>query len=183
MISARPPLIQLLVAKGVTYRAVRAVDCLRPGRLFCSWKAHKFSANTMKLPDIYADWRIVAGVALIVLGAFNWEIGRDRTQEYSRIVAATPDVTADEAYRSFEDLDPRTDGAVLAPFTDAQRQVSYATARMDFYHATFLTGQALVLAGVVLTLAGFIVLIRRDSRHMHRRMRLGPTFGGNGPPL
>jgi len=137
----------------------------------------------MKLPDIYADWRIVAGVALIVLGAFNWEIGRDRTQEYSRIVAATPDVTADEAYRSFEDLDPRTDGAVLAPFTDAQRQVSYATARMDFYHATFLTGQALVLAGVVLTLAGFIVLIRRDSRHMHRRMRLGPTFGGNGPPL
>ena len=38
------------------------------------------------------------------------------------------------------------DREVLAPFTNAQRKVSYATARMDFYHATFLTGQALVLA-------------------------------------
>ena len=67
-----------------------------------------------------------------------------------------------------------------APFTNAQRKVSYATARMDFYHATFLTGQALVLAGVVLTLVGFIVIIQRDNRHVHRRLRA--TLGGNAPP-
>jgi uncharacterized membrane protein len=134
----------------------------------------------MKLPDVYTDWRIMAGLALIVLGAFNWEIGRARTQEYSRIVVGTTDVAADEAYRSFDELDPRTDREVLAPFTNAQRQVSYATARMDFYHATFLTGQALVLAGVVLTLVGFIVIIQRDNRHVHRRLRA--TLGGNAPP-
>jgi uncharacterized membrane protein len=134
----------------------------------------------MKLPDVYTDWRIVAGFALIVLGTVNWAIGRVRTQEYSRIVAGTADVSADEAYRSFDELDPRTDGAVLAPFTNAQRRVSYATARMDFYHATFLTGQALVLAGVVLTLLGFIVIIQRDNRHVHRRLRA--TLGGNAPP-
>ncbi|HVA39551.1 MAG TPA: hypothetical protein VNF49_02720 [Candidatus Binataceae bacterium] len=134
----------------------------------------------MKLPDVYTDWRIMAGLALIVLGAVNWVVGLDRTQEYSRIVARTPDVAADEAYRSFDELDPRTDGAVLAPFTTEQRRVSYATARMDFYHATFLTGQALVLAGVVLTLVGFIVIIQRDSRHANRRLRARPS--GPAPP-
>lgn len=134
----------------------------------------------MKLRDVYTDWRIVAGFALIVLGTVNWAIGRARTQEYSRIIAGTADVAADEAYRSFDELDPRTDGAVLAPFTNSQRQVSYATARMDFYHATFLTGQALVLAGIVLTLVGFIVIIQRDNRHVHRRLRA--TLSGNAPP-
>ncbi|MGH7915808.1 MAG: hypothetical protein ACREPW_14350 [Candidatus Binataceae bacterium] len=134
----------------------------------------------MKLPEVYTDWRIVAGFALIVLGTVNWAIGRARTQEYSRIVVGTTDVTADEAYRSFDELDPHTDGAVLAPFTNSQRRVSYATARMDFYHATFLTGQALVLAGIVLTLVGFILIIQRDNRHVHRRLRT--TLGGNAPP-
>jgi len=116
----------------------------------------------------------------MLLGTVNWAIGCARTQEYSRIVVGHADVTADEAYRSFDELDPHTDGAVLAPFSNSQRQVSYATARMDFYHATFLTGQALVLAGVVLTLLGFIVIIQRDNRHVHRRMRT--TLGGNAPP-
>jgi uncharacterized membrane protein len=134
----------------------------------------------MKLPDLYSDWRIVGGFALILLGSVNWALGRARTQEYSRIVVAHSNVAADEAYRSFDELDPRTDRAVLAPFTDAQRQVSYATARMDFYHATFLTGQALVLAGIVLTLVGFIAIIQRDSRHVHRRVRTSP--GGNAAP-
>lgn len=134
----------------------------------------------MKLPEIYSDWRIVAGLALIVLGTVNWAIGRARTEEYSRIVVGHEDVAADEAYRSFDDLDPRTDGAVLAPFTNAQRQVSYATARMDFYHATFLTGQALVLAGIALTLLGFIVIIQRDNRHVHRRIHR--AMDANAPP-
>ncbi len=134
----------------------------------------------MKLPDFYTDWRIVAGFALIVLGAANWVAGRIRTQEYGRIIAATSVVAADESYRSFDELDPRSDGAVLAPFTNAQRRLSYATARMDFYHAAFLTGQALVLAGVGLMLIGFIAIIQRDNRHIHRRLRA--SLSGNAPP-
>lgn len=134
----------------------------------------------MKLPDFYTDWRIVAGFALIVLGTANWVTGRIRTQEYGRIIAATSVVAADASYRSFDELDPRSDGAVLAPFTNAQRRLSYATARMDFYHAAFLTGQALVLAGVVLMLIGFIAIIQRDNRHIHRRLRA--SLSGNAPP-
>jgi hypothetical protein len=134
----------------------------------------------MKLADVYTEWRVVAGVALIVLGAVNWGIGLDRTQQYSHILAQIPKVGADQAYRSFDELDARSDSAVLAPFSSEQRRVSYATARMDFYHATYLTGQALVMAGVVLALVGFIVLIQRDSRRASQRLR--GTIGGNAPP-
>jgi tellurite resistance protein TehA-like permease len=40
---------------------------------------------------------------------------------------------------------------------------------VDFYHATFLTGQVLVLAGVLLALIGFISVIQRDARSSLRR--------------
>jgi hypothetical protein len=131
----------------------------------------------MILPDVYRDWRIVFGLALVLLGAGNWIVGRARTEQYSKIIAAQSDTSADQAYRSFDELDS---SAVLEPFNSEQRRVSYATARMDFYHATFLTGRALVLAGVALMLFGFIVIIQRDNRHVHRRLRA--TLGGNAPP-
>ena len=119
----------------------------------------------MKLPDAYHDWRVVLGVALILLGSGNWMVGRLRTQQYSQIIASARPASPDDAYRSFDDLDS-TANAVLEPFTDDQRRVSYATARMDFYHATFLTGYVLVMTGLVVTFFGFLGLIRRDTRRV-----------------
>jgi hypothetical protein len=40
---------------------------------------------------------------------------------------------------------------------------------MDFYHAAFLTGRAMVLLGVLFTLLGFISVIQQDSRRAFRR--------------
>jgi uncharacterized membrane protein len=124
----------------------------------------------MKLPDIYTDWKIVIGLALIMLGAGNWVIGLARTQTYSRIIVAhqRPAAVATD-YRSFDELDAGAGGAVLEPLTAEQRQASYATARMDFYHAAFLAGRAMVLVGVMLTLLGFIGVIQNDSRRAFRR--------------
>jgi hypothetical protein len=125
----------------------------------------------MKLPDLYTDWKIVLGLGLIVLGAGNWVIGRQRTQIYSRMIVAhqQPSAAATD-YRSFDELDESAGGAaVLAPLTAEQRQASYATARMDFYHAAFLAGRAMVLLGVLLTLLGFISVIQQDSRRAFRR--------------
>jgi hypothetical protein len=48
--------------------------------------------------------------------------------------------------------------------------VSYATARMDFYHVTFLSGQAMVIVGLLLTFIGFINVIQRDTRRSIRRI-------------
>ncbi|MGH7934631.1 MAG: hypothetical protein ACREQN_15930 [Candidatus Binataceae bacterium] len=134
----------------------------------------------MKLPDLYRDWRLVAGLALVALGVGNLIVGGVRTQLYSEIVAHESDITsADEAYRSFDELDSGA-GAVLEPFNAEQRRVSYATARMDFYHATYLAGRVLVIIGVLLTLIGFIALIQNDARRARNRMSVGP--GIHSPP-
>jgi hypothetical protein len=124
----------------------------------------------MKLPDIYTDWKIVVGLGLITLGAANWIIGVERTQIYSRmIVAHQQPAAAATDYRSFDELDAGAGGAVLEPLTAEQRQASYATARMDFYHAAFLAGRVMVLLGVLFTLLGFISVIQQDSRRAFRR--------------
>lgn len=134
----------------------------------------------MKLPDVYHDWVAVLGIAFILLGTGNWIVGRIRTEQYSRIIASRPEISADEAYRSFDELDSGAD-AVLEPFTSEQRRFSYATARMDFYHATFLTGYALVLVGLVFTFFGFLRLIRRDARRAVGRLGLHAS-GHTGTP-
>jgi uncharacterized membrane protein len=123
----------------------------------------------MKLPDVYTDWKIVIGFALIVLGAANWVIGIERTQMYSRMVAARAHNSSATDYFSFDELDDGAGGAVLEPLNAQQRKASYATARMDFYHAAFLTGRVMVMLGLLCTLLGFISVIQQDSRRAFRR--------------
>ncbi|HVA82249.1 MAG TPA: hypothetical protein VNF29_15080 [Candidatus Binataceae bacterium] len=132
----------------------------------------------MKLQDLYTDWRVAAGIALACLGAGNWIIGLNRTQQYSQIIASSPNVAAGSDYRSFDELDASAGGAVLEPLTARERAVSYATARMDFYHATFLTGQMLVLAALLVIFWGVIAVIQNDTR---RALRLA-ALAGNAPP-
>jgi hypothetical protein len=123
----------------------------------------------VKLPDVYKDWRVIAGLALVALGAGNWMVGLTRTRHASAMIAHTAGAAPGSDYRSFDEID--STGAVLKPFTEEQAKVSYATARMDFYHATFLTGQAMVIVGLLLTLVGFITVIQRDTRRTLRRLR------------
>lgn len=125
---------------------------------------------------MYRDWRIVGGLALAVLGAGNWVVGLHKTQEASEMIARASNVAPSSDYRSFDELDSGA-GAVLKPFTREEERVSYATARMDFYHVTFLTGQVLVVAGAIVLLIGFINLIQRDTRHMLRRIEDAPQSG------
>jgi hypothetical protein len=132
----------------------------------------------MKLPDIYTDWRIVAGLALMILGAGNWIIGFHRTQQYSEMIAASAHSATGNDYRSFDELDAGTGVAVLEPLTSERRKVSYATARMDFYHATFITGQVMVVIGLMVSLWGFIAVIQSDTRNALRRAALGPPPEG-----
>ncbi len=114
----------------------------------------------MKLPDIYTDWKIVVGLGLIMLGAANWIIGVERTQIYSRMIVAHQQPATATDYRSFDELDAGAGGAVLEPLTAQQRQASYATARMDFYHSAFLAGRVMVLLG---RSRNFARLHQRDS--------------------
>jgi hypothetical protein len=127
----------------------------------------------MKLPEVYSDWRVVFGLALLLLGVGNWVVGWEKAQLYGQIVASEwKDASSgSEPWRSYDELgsDPN---AALAPLTAEQREVSYARARMDFYHATFLTGRVLVLFGLFFTCLGFLHLIRNDSRRAVTRLNL-----------
>jgi hypothetical protein len=133
----------------------------------------------MKLPDLYRDWRVVAGIALMALGAGNWIIGLSRTQQWSRMIVLSSRSSPFADYHSFDELDAGTGVAVLEPLTSEERQVSYATARMDFYHATFITGQVMVTVGLLITLWGVIAAIQSDTRRMVRAAGpRGPDIGG-----
>src|SRR5579871_2906233 len=124
----------------------------------------------MKPPELYGDWRVVAGVVLILLGIGNWLVGLNGIVQYRRMVVASPPRA--ELYRNFDELDARTDGAVLAPLTQDERTISYAAAQMDFYHAVYLTGCILFALGLLITLLSFISVIRRDAREaLQRRSR------------
>jgi hypothetical protein len=122
----------------------------------------------VKLPDVYRDWRIMAGLMLAFLGAGNWLVGLNRTRIASQMIAQAAHTSPSNDYRSFDEVDSA--GAVLKPFTEEGARVSYATARMDFYHVTFLSGQVMVIVGLIVTLIGFINVIQRDTRRSIRRI-------------
>ncbi len=123
----------------------------------------------MKIPDVYRDWRIVFGLALMLLGAGNWIVGWQKTQLYGQLIASGFRDHTDSSAPGFDDLEANA-GDVLQPFTTPQREVSYARARMDFYHATFLTGRILTVTGLIVMLLGFLSVIRRDARRTVRRV-------------
>jgi hypothetical protein len=127
----------------------------------------------MKLPDVYSDWRVVFGIALLVLGIGNWVVGWEKVQQYAQIAAteSKSDGQGRESYRSFDELGSDPSDA-LAPLTAEQREVSFARARMDFYHATFMTGRFLVSFGLVFSCIGFLSLIRKDTRRAVTRLNL-----------
>lgn len=110
----------------------------------------------------------MAGLMLVFLGAGNWIIGLNKARLASQMIAQAAHTSPSSDYRSFDEVDSA--GAVLKPFTEEEARVSYATARMDFYHVTFLSGQAMVIVGLVLTLIGFINVIQRDTRRSIRRL-------------
>jgi hypothetical protein len=110
----------------------------------------------------------MAGLVLIFLGAGNWIVGLNKARAASQMIAQATHTSPSSDYRSFDEIDSA--GAVLQPFTEEEARVSYATARMDFYHVTFLSGQAMVMVGLILTLVGFINVIQRDTRRSIRRL-------------
>jgi hypothetical protein len=124
----------------------------------------------VKPPDLYTDGWLIGGLILMLLGAGNWVVGLTKTEQYSRVLAHASQNHVDQSYLSFEELDEHTDNTVLAPLTQQERNLSFANARMDFYHATFLTGQILFALGLLSTMVAFIAVIRRDTR---RAMRTG----------
>src|ERR1700689_422507 len=142
--------------------------------LYCGHAGHIVGAvQRMKLPDVYSDWRVVFGLALLILGIGNWVVGWEKAQLYAQLAAteSKSDGHGEPSYRSFDELGSDPSGA-LAPLTAEEREVSFARARMDFYHATFLTGRILVSFGLLFSCVGFLGLIRNDGSRAVTRLNL-----------
>ena len=116
----------------------------------------------MKLPQLYGEWRVMAGLVLLLLGTGNWLVGLSGVRQYRRMVLAKSSPST-ELYRNFDELDAHSGAAVLAPLTQEQRTAAYAAAQMDFYHAVYLIGCLLFGVGLMMTLMAFIRAIRRDA--------------------
>src|SRR2546426_384789 len=61
----------------------------------------------MKIPDVYRDWRIMFGLALMLLGAGHWIVGWQKNQLYGRLLAHEGRTRPDSPRRGFA---PRSDG-------------------------------------------------------------------------
>lgn len=134
-------------------------------------------AATVKPPDLYKDWVVLSGLTLMLIGTGNWLVGFQRAQQYSQMIALTSQAGVDEGYRSFDELDAGSDRAVLEPFVAEQRRVSYATAHLEFYRASFETGRVLFLLGVIVSLIGFLGVLRRDAKSAVTRLSMLRTPG------
>lgn len=125
-------------------------------------------SDRMKLPDIYRDWRVVTGVALLFLGAGNWWVGFTRAQLSSQIIAQAANAIPSSG--GLDEIGSGGNGAVLKPLNPQVERLSYARARMDFYHATYMSGQVIVILGLLVTLWGVIGVIRQDTGRALRRL-------------
>jgi hypothetical protein len=103
----------------------------------------------------------------MAIGAADWTIGLARSQHFVHLLAGTRRIDAEKAYRHFEELDAGAGSAVLAPLSAEQKRVSYATARLDFYHAMLWAGEGMVLAGLFFALVGLGLRLRTERRNFY----------------
>jgi hypothetical protein len=128
--------------------------------------------NGVKLRDLYTDWRLAAGIVLIVTGAANWGAGFVGTEQYRQPPSVASDTQNEDVFGGFEGLDDISNRAVLTPLTDRQRRASINSAQMDFFHAMFVVGEVIFVAGVVFTLAALLAALRREAKSaMSRTLR------------
>jgi hypothetical protein len=138
----------------------------------------QFIFNAVKLPELYSDWRLVTGLVLIIMGAVNWGVGFIGTEQYRQPPSVASETQSEDISSVFDGLDDSSNRAVLTPLVDRQRKVSINSAQMDFFHAVFLVGQALFVAGLVITLATLLATFHRDAKNaMSRAFRANLSNG------
>src|SRR5579862_4461181 len=90
----------------------------RRSRARCFPRHRAIFSIVVKLPDVYRDWRIVAGLVLAFVGAGNWIVGLNRTRVASQMIAQAKSTSPSTDYRSFDEVD--STASVLQPFTEEE---------------------------------------------------------------
>jgi hypothetical protein len=128
----------------------------------------------MKPRELYSSRLMVAGLVCLILGIGNWTVGAIETSKYQALLHKTARTGLEETYRSFQELDHQKNEEVLRRINDDREKFNAARVKLNFFYIVLVGGRLLFLGGVLFMLAGFVRLIRRDSRMKLNRLAALP---------
>jgi len=107
---------------------------------------------------------LITGVALLVLGAGNVLIGKQKLDQYQRVVAEG------QARGYFPDAGGAN--TILRPLDEEGERYNIGRAKVDLYHVVLSGGLLMLALGTILTIAALVRLhVRRNGTRT-----LGDTF-------
>jgi hypothetical protein len=124
----------------------------------------------MKPRELYSSRLMVVGLVCLVLGIGNWTVGAIETSKYQALLYKTARTGLEETYRSFQELDHQKNEEVLRRINDDREKFNAARVKLNFFYIVLVGGRLLFLGGALFMLAGFVRLIRRDSRIKLKRL-------------
>jgi hypothetical protein len=128
----------------------------------------------MKPRELYSSRLMVVGFVCLVLGIGNWTVGAIETSKYQALLYKTARTGLEETYRSFQELDHQKNEEVLRRINDDREKFNAARVKLNFFYVVLVGGRLLFLGGTLFMLAGFVRLIRRDSRMKLTRLSALP---------
>jgi hypothetical protein len=128
----------------------------------------------MKPRELYSSHLMVVGLVCLVLGIGNWTVGAIETSKYQALLYKTARTGLEETYRSFQELDHQKNEEVLRRINDDREKFNAARVKLNFFYIVLVGGRLLFLGGALFMLAGFVRLIRRDSRMKLKRLAALP---------
>jgi hypothetical protein len=128
----------------------------------------------MKPRELYSSRLMVVGLVCLVLGIGNWTVGAIETSKYQALLYKTARTGLEETYRSFQELDHQKNEEVLRRINDDREKFNAARVKLNFFYVVLVGGRLLFLGGALFMLAGFVRLIRRDSRMKLTRLSALP---------
>jgi hypothetical protein len=117
----------------------------------------------MKLRSLYLNVYFVVGLVLVLLGAGNWTVGAVQVARYRALVEAGSKTGLEESYRSFRELTPRKNRAILSGIHEERERYDAARAKLDFFHVVLRGGLLLILIGLGLAFSALFRIIRQDA--------------------
>ena len=113
--------------------------------------------------DVYSSHTLVAGLLLLMLGLGNWIVGAVQVTQYRSLLHSNSRTGLEENYRSFQELTPQKNKAILRRITEDREKYNAARVKLDFSYVVLRGGRLLFLLGLGLTLFAFIKVIRQDA--------------------
>lgn len=117
----------------------------------------------MKLRSLYLNVYFVVGLVLVLLGAGNWTVGAVQVARYRALVEAGSKTGLEESYRSFRELTPRKNRAILSGIHEERERYDAARVKLDFFHVVLRGGLLLILIGLGLAFSALFRIIRQDA--------------------